>query len=130
MMFKAIANSGSQATSVQEAEHYALQYFWYFMLLTAFVFTGLAEGAISIYSHWSTRFELILICLEIFGPLSIYLSFLLASSQIPNSLGDGTLSNQLEVSFDTLLRSIADNTPLRTAATWLNWIIVRCVLIG
>ena len=38
-MFKMIANAGSQATSVQEAEKYALHYYWYFMLTTAFVFT-------------------------------------------------------------------------------------------
>lgn len=39
VMFKMIANAGSQATSVQEAEKYALHYYWYFMLTTAFVFT-------------------------------------------------------------------------------------------
>lgn len=39
VMFKMIANAGSQATSVQEAEKYALSYYWYFMLITAFVFT-------------------------------------------------------------------------------------------
>ncbi len=46
-----IANAGSQATSVQEAEKYALQYYWYFMLVTAFVFTGLADAAIDIWNH-------------------------------------------------------------------------------
>ena len=51
VMFKAIANSGSQATSVQEAEKFALQYYWYFMLVTAFVFTGLADAAINIFNH-------------------------------------------------------------------------------
>lgn len=51
VMFKAIANSGSQATSVQEAEKFALQYYWYFMLVTAFVFTGLADAAINILNH-------------------------------------------------------------------------------
>jgi len=51
VMFKAIANSGSQATSVQEAEKFALQYYWYFMLVTAFVFTGLADAAINILDH-------------------------------------------------------------------------------
>jgi hypothetical protein len=39
VMFKMIANAGSRATSVQEAEKYALHYYWYFMLTTAFVFT-------------------------------------------------------------------------------------------
>jgi len=51
VMFKMIANAGSQATSVQEAEKYALQYYWYFMLVTAFVFTGLADAAIDIWNH-------------------------------------------------------------------------------
>jgi hypothetical protein len=51
-MFKAIANSGSHATSVQEAEKYALKYYWYFMLVTAFCFTGLADAATKI---WESR---------------------------------------------------------------------------
>ncbi len=51
VMFKAIANFGSQATSVQEAEKFAMQYYWYFMLVTAFVFTGLADAAINIINH-------------------------------------------------------------------------------
>lgn len=51
VMFKMIANAGSQATSVQEAEKYALHYYWYFMLVTAFVFTGLADAAIDIWYH-------------------------------------------------------------------------------
>ena len=55
VIFKGIANSGSQATSVQEAEKYALKYYWYFMLVTAFVFTGLADAALSI---WGNRFVL------------------------------------------------------------------------
>ena len=52
-MFRAISNSGSQATSFQEAEKCALQYYWYFMLVTAFVFTGLADGALNIW--WNLR---------------------------------------------------------------------------
>jgi hypothetical protein len=43
-MFKMIANAGSRATSVQEAEKYALHYYWYFMLTTAFVFTVRASA--------------------------------------------------------------------------------------
>jgi hypothetical protein len=35
-MFKAISNFGSGALSVAQAEFSALQYFWYFMVLTAF----------------------------------------------------------------------------------------------
>ena len=52
VMFKAIANSGSHATSVQEAEKYALKYYWYFMLVTAFCFTGLADAVTKI---WESR---------------------------------------------------------------------------
>lgn len=51
VIFKSIANSGSRATSVHEAEKYALKYYWYFMFVTAFVFTGLADAAISIWNH-------------------------------------------------------------------------------
>ena len=50
-LFTAISNSGSRATSIQEAEKYALQYYWYFMLVTAFVFTGLADAAMNIWNH-------------------------------------------------------------------------------
>ena len=90
VMFKGIANSGSRATSVQEAERYALKYYWYFMLVTAFAFTGLADAAISIWNH----------------------------TNVENSI------NSVEI----LLESIARQTPLTTAATWLNWIIVRTTM--
>jgi hypothetical protein len=36
IMFKSIANCGSNATSVASAEFKALQYYWWFMVLTAF----------------------------------------------------------------------------------------------
>jgi hypothetical protein len=36
IMFKSIANCGSKATSVANAEFKALQYYWWFMLITAF----------------------------------------------------------------------------------------------
>ena len=87
ILFKGIANSGSRATSVQEAEQYALKYYWYFMLVTAFAFTGLADTAVSIYNHMSSD----------------------------------TVISSVEV----LLENIARQIPLTTAATWLNWIIVR-----
>jgi Calcium-dependent channel, 7TM region, putative phosphate len=42
-MFQAIANFGSNATSVAHAEFKALQYFWWFMVLTAFTGPLLAQ---------------------------------------------------------------------------------------
>jgi hypothetical protein len=50
VLFKSIANSGSRATSVQEAEAYALKYYWFFMLVTAFVLTAFADAAIQIWN--------------------------------------------------------------------------------
>eukprot|EP00985_Skeletonema_marinoi_P030547 scaffold32567_cov143-Skeletonema_marinoi.AAC.7 len=50
VLFKAIANSGSRATSVQEAEAYALKYYWWFMWVTAFVLTAFADAAIQIWN--------------------------------------------------------------------------------
>ena len=50
VLFKVIANSGSRATSVQEAEVYALKYYWFFMLVTAFVLTAFADAAIQIWN--------------------------------------------------------------------------------
>jgi len=50
VLFKSIANSGGQATSVQEAEVYALRYYWGFMLVTAFVLTAFADAAIQIWN--------------------------------------------------------------------------------
>lgn len=87
VLFRTIANSGSQATSVQEAEKYALQYYWYFMLVTAFVFTGLADAALNIWNQ-----------------------------------------SDIEQSIEDLLENVAAQTPLTTAATWLNWIIVRTTM--
>lgn len=57
------------------------------MLVTAFVFTGLADAAIEIWNN-----------------------------------------SNLEQTFDTLIDNIAAQTPLTTAATWLNWIIVRTTM--
>eukprot|EP00956_Cyclotella_meneghiniana_P037563 scaffold140672_cov76-Cyclotella_meneghiniana.AAC.3 len=82
-----IANAGSQATSVQEAEKYALHYYWYFMLTTAFVFTYFADAAIDLWYH-----------------------------------------SNVEQSLSQLANNIANATPLRTSATWLNWILVRTTM--
>ena len=100
------------------------------MLVTAFVFSSLAEGAISIYGHWNARYGLLLHCVEICtmhrDTVSHYIS--LASLHIPSTIFEGTFSSNAGDSLERILRDIADNTPLKTAATWLNWIIVRCVL--
>lgn len=110
-MFKAIANSGSHATSVQEAEKYALKYYWYFMFVTAFVFTGLADAAMKIWNNRLVPLWLGQIAIHIQNspPLSIPL----------NSFDD------VDESIEDLVKKIAAQTPLTTAATWLNWIIVR-----
>jgi Calcium-dependent channel, 7TM region, putative phosphate len=51
-IFKTLANSGSEATSSEQAEGRALRYFWFFMLATAFTGTSLATVVIEgvIYS--------------------------------------------------------------------------------
>jgi len=41
IIFKAISNFGSNAVSVNEAEYTALQYYWWFMLITAFCGTSI-----------------------------------------------------------------------------------------
>jgi hypothetical protein len=41
-IFKMLANFGGEATSIQEAERYALTYYWWFMLV--FVFGGKTLG--------------------------------------------------------------------------------------
>lgn len=33
--------------------------------------------------------------------------------------------SNLDETFEELIENIASQTPLKTAATWLNWIIVR-----
>jgi hypothetical protein len=43
-IFKMLANFAGQATSIQEAERYALTYYWWFMLI--FVFGGRTLGNI------------------------------------------------------------------------------------
>lgn len=45
-MFKAIANFGSNATSVADAERSALRYFWWFMIVSAFTGTSLATAVL------------------------------------------------------------------------------------
>ncbi|MGK3740299.1 MAG: hypothetical protein ACI90V_007149 [Bacillariaceae sp.] len=46
-IFKALANFGSGATSVQEAERHALSYYWWFMLVWAFGLTTLSTLVIN-----------------------------------------------------------------------------------
>ena len=41
-IFKALANYGSGATSLRQAEFEAIRYYWYFMLVTSFATTTLA----------------------------------------------------------------------------------------
>ena len=42
-LFKMIANFGSGATSVRYAEYRAIQYYWWFILITAFTGTSLSN---------------------------------------------------------------------------------------
>jgi hypothetical protein len=46
VLFKTIANFGSNAVSVDQAEFFAMQYFWWFMVLTAFTGQLLANMVI------------------------------------------------------------------------------------
>lgn len=48
-IFKALANYGSGASSLQNAEYKALQYYWIFILVTAFASTSLTNMALKIY---------------------------------------------------------------------------------
>jgi len=47
IMFRAIANFGSNATSVSSAELYAMQYYWWFMLITAFAGSSIVNMAMN-----------------------------------------------------------------------------------
>lgn len=51
VLFKAIANFGSKATSVAGAEFRALQYYWWFMVLTAFSGQILAKMTLSAFDE-------------------------------------------------------------------------------
>ena len=55
VIFKAIANFGSKATSHAQAEFKALQYFWWFMLTTAF--TGQLLAQMVLYG-WNDGLEI------------------------------------------------------------------------
>jgi len=74
-IFKTIANSGSNARSVQEAENKALQYFWYFMLVTAF--TGSSLGTMTLNAINEKKIEnstFTTVLLEIAGTLPTQVS--------------------------------------------------------
>ena len=55
-IFKALANFGSGATSVQEAERHALSYYWWFMLVWAFGSTTLSTLIISAFEANDVNF--------------------------------------------------------------------------
>lgn len=56
-MFKSIANFGSGAVSVAQAEFNALQYYWWFMVLTAFTGQLLANMVINAFKEGSLGTE-------------------------------------------------------------------------
>jgi len=47
VIFRCISNSGSNAISVNQAEYIALQYYWFFMIMTAFSGTFIATTALN-----------------------------------------------------------------------------------
>lgn len=51
VIFKAISNFGSNAISVNQAEYIALQYYWFFMVVTAFSGTSLATMALNYFNE-------------------------------------------------------------------------------
>jgi len=50
VIFKAIANFGSNAVSVNQAEYRALKYYWWFMLFTAFAGTAVGTMMVEYFS--------------------------------------------------------------------------------
>lgn len=89
VMFKAISNFGSNAISVNQAEYNALQYYWAFMVVTAFSGTSLAQ---------------------------IGLAYLGGKQAEGNT-------------FTTILIFVAGRLPGQVSANWLNWIILRSLVI-
>jgi hypothetical protein len=55
-MFLAIANFGSNATSMVGAEYAAMQYYWWFMVLFALVGSSIAQMALSSFKEGSFQF--------------------------------------------------------------------------
>lgn len=51
IMFKGIANYGSNAVSVNNAEYYALQYYWWFMVVTAFSGSSLVTMVLNAFNE-------------------------------------------------------------------------------
>jgi len=51
IMFKSLSNFGSNAVSVNQAEFIALQYYWWFMLFTAFSGTSLTTMALNLINE-------------------------------------------------------------------------------
>jgi hypothetical protein len=51
ILFKAIANFGSNSTSVYFAEHHALQYYWWFMVVIAFSGSSLSVMALNAFNE-------------------------------------------------------------------------------
>ena len=79
VIFKAIANFGSKSTSVASAESKALQYFWWFMITTAFSGQLLATMGLKAFNEGlSIESELQLILRQIAGsiPTTVAVSWL------------------------------------------------------
>jgi hypothetical protein len=89
-MFKAIANFGSNATSAACAESSALRYFWWFMIVSAFIGITLADAVIESFQEKELN-------------LGSYVEKVVITS--------------------------AKEIPLTISPTWLNWIIVRALLV-
>ena len=110
VFFKALANFGSSSASVANAELKALQYFWWFMVLSAFWGTLIAQMILSGVNGGLGGGEVRTILLEM-------------ARAIPSATG--TLRASLVWCFQTFLTLLGSHS----AATWLNWINLRTTFV-
>jgi hypothetical protein len=88
VMFKFIANFGSNATSQFDAEYTAMQYFWWFYVVTAI---------------WGNSLSTIVI--------------------------KGITERSIQEETIGVIQQIANTIPTQISATWLNWILVRSLIV-
>jgi hypothetical protein len=107
-VFKVFANFEGSSSSIPRAENHALRFYWYFMLLTAFTGSTLAQMFFDGFVNGTCSGRFMMTHSD---PQVLILRLFRA----------GSFEGELKATLENVARTI----PTQQAPVWLNWILVR-----